>query len=38
MSGDRDNGDTVRKNARSKVGSIQYRILFDLFNEQISMI
>ena len=30
MSGDRDNGDTVRKNARSKVGSIQYSILFDL--------
>ena len=28
MSGDRDNGDTVRKNARSKVGSIQYSILF----------
>ena len=28
MSEGRDNGDTVRKNARSKVGSIQYRILF----------
>ena len=35
MSEGRDNGDTVRKNARYKVGSIQYRISF---NEKISMI
>ena len=32
MSEGRNNGDTVRKNARYKVGSIQYRISFNIYD------